>query len=117
MCLPSEHLLELTNEDTVLALATVIGVLEEGYSYVSQIKQRRAPKKGEKAQWEHGVTFIPYESDLILQCCTLLRGFTHPQTYFGNKGCDAVTPYSVEEFRMKVNQLLALTLDAGIAGI
>ena len=64
----TEDLLELTNEDTVLALATVIGVLEEvnllvfvnnygwlhmskGYSYVSQIKQRRAPQEGQKAQW------------------------------------------------------------------
>ena len=62
---------------------------------------------------EHGVVFMPHESDLILQCCRLLRGFTHPQTYFGNKDAETVTPYSVEEFRMKVNQLLALTLDAG----
>ena len=34
-------------------------------------------------------------------------------TYFGEQGLEKVTQFSVEEFRMKVNQLLALTLDAG----
>jgi hypothetical protein len=75
---------------------------------------------------------MPHEADLVLQCCRLLRGFTHPQTYFGEQGLETVTQFSVEEFRMKVscsssqpgtffgssapmqvNQLLALTLDAG----
>ena len=56
---------------------------------------------------------MPHEADLVLQCCRLLRGFTHPQTYFGEQGLEQVTQFSVEEFRMKVNQLLALTLDAG----
>jgi hypothetical protein len=115
--LKSTDLLELTNGDTVLGLAIVVGILEEGYTCFGKIQQRRAPSEGKKAQWEHGVVFKRHETELVLQLCRLLRGFTHPSTYFKaapalEAGGSEQLPYSVEEFRMKVNQLLALTLDA-----
>ena len=33
-------------------------------------------------QWEHELVCQRYEKPLILQMCRLLRGFTHPGTYF-----------------------------------
>jgi hypothetical protein len=107
----SEDVLELTNNDTVLALASLIGVLEEGFTYHTEVKQRRAPTEGKLGQWERGLVCKPHEKELVLQMCQLLAGFTHPTTYFGDQGVES-TMFSVDEFRLKINQLLALTWDS-----
>lgn len=124
--LRSEDLLELTMDDTVLGLATVIGVLEEGFEEEVMVAQTRAAGAGKCAQWEQRTVTRCHEKPLVLQLCRLLRGFTLPATYFkagdaaaAEAGGDAAAlgegtaaEHRVEEFRGKINQLLAITLDS-----
>jgi hypothetical protein len=118
--LRSEDLLELTHDDTVLGLATVIGVLEEGFEEEVVVAKTRAAGRGACAQWEQRTVTRCHEKPLVLQLCRLLRGFTLPATYFkaeGGGGSDAAAmegaaaDHRVDEFRGKINQLLAITLD------
>jgi len=47
-------------------------------------------------QWEHELVCQRYEKPLILQMCRLLRGFTHPGTYFeGGASRLSVGHYSI----------------------
>ena len=123
--LRSEDLLELTMDDTVLGLATVIGVLEEGFEEEVVVAKTRAAGTGACAQWEQRTVSRCHEKPLVLQLCRLLRGFTLPATYFkadedvsGVSGGAAAlgeggaAEHRVEEFRSKINQLLAITLDS-----
>jgi hypothetical protein len=109
--LKSEDLLELTNQDTILGLATVVGVLEEGFQEITTIRKKRDATNGKVAQWEQGVAYKPHEKKLVLQMCRLLVGFTQPGTYFKtSEGTEK--EHSIDEFNSKINQLLALTLDS-----
>jgi hypothetical protein len=111
--LKSEDLLELTNQDTILALACAIGVLEDGFTEETAIVKKRDAKAGQVAQWEQGTVYKQHEKSLVLQLCTMTRGFTNPATYFKQEsGDEDVALHSIEEFRLKINQLLALALDA-----
>lgn len=87
-----------------MSLCTVVGLLEDGETYSTELKQRQKPGSGQMGQWEHelvcqrwdvliclythelSVTALRlhyrYEKPLLLQVCRLLRGFTHPGTYF-----------------------------------
>ena len=50
------------------------------------------------AQWEHELVCQRYEKPLLLQICRLLRGFTHPGTYF-QASDDEIALLGLERFR------------------
>lgn len=60
----------------------MVGLLEDGETYSTELKQRQKPGQGKMGQWEHELVCHRYEKPLLLQICRLLRGFTHPGTYF-----------------------------------
>lgn len=60
-------------------------------------------------QWEHELVCERYEKPLILQMCRLLRGFTHPGTYF-EASTEELALYSVEKFADEMDTLLDITL-------
>jgi hypothetical protein len=76
--LKTEDVLELTHGKRRIALTTVVGLLEDGETYTTELRQRQAPGQGQMAQWEHELICQRYERPLLLQICRLLRGFTHP---------------------------------------
>ncbi|CAN0414066.1 unnamed protein product, partial [Discosporangium mesarthrocarpum] len=78
----TDDLLELTGGDRGLALGSVVGVLEEGRTYATELVQSRKPGIGQVAQWEHELVCHMHEQPLVLQLCRLVCGFTHPATYF-----------------------------------
>jgi hypothetical protein len=87
----------------------VVGLLEDGETYSTVLKQRQKPEEGKMAQWEHELVIHRFEKPLLLQICRLLRGFTHPGTYFsGTEG--EIALYSVERFAEEMNILLEITL-------
>ena len=51
--LKTEDVLELTQSKRRIALTTVVGLLEDGETYTTELKQRQAPGQGQMAQWEH----------------------------------------------------------------
>lgn len=102
-------MLELTQGNRRVALCTVVGLLEDGETYSTVLKQRQKPEVGKMAQWEHELVIHRFEKPLLLQICRLLRGFTHPGTYFsGTEG--EIALYSVERFAEEMNILLEITL-------
>lgn len=76
--LKTEDVLELTQGNRRIALCTVVGLLEDGETYSTVLKQRQKPTEGQLAQWEHELIIQKFEKPLLLQICRLLRGFTHP---------------------------------------
>jgi hypothetical protein len=81
--LKTDDVLELCGGDRALALETVVGLLEDGETLVTEVAQKRAPgEDGGRAVWEQQTVAQAYEKPLIVQVCRLLRGFTHPDTYF-----------------------------------
>ena len=36
-----------------IALCTVVGILEDGETYSTELKQRQSPQAGKMGQWEH----------------------------------------------------------------
>jgi hypothetical protein len=80
--LKTEDVLELTQGNRRIALCTVVGILEDGETYSTELKRRQSPGAGKMGQWEHELVCQRYEKPLLLQTCRLLRGFTHPGTYF-----------------------------------
>ena len=60
------------------------------------------------AQWEHELVCERYERSLLLQICRLLRGFTHPGTYFA--ASTDVALHGVERFATEMTTLLEITL-------
>lgn len=109
--LKAEDVLELTRGDRVLALSTVVGLLEDGETFTTELRQRQKPKPGQLGQWEHFTVYEKYEKPLLLQICRLLRAFTHPTTYFGTDESD-VTLYKVEQFSLEIDHLLEITLQS-----
>ena len=73
----------------------------------------------ERAVWEKVVVSQKWERSLIAQTCGLLRGFTHPSTYFKalDEGfyfleCGVDLPeHSVEQFTVEMQGLLAVTMN------
>ncbi|CAM9172174.1 unnamed protein product [Chrysoparadoxa australica] len=116
----TEDLLELCQNDRCLALQTVLGVLEDGETYSTDLIQRQRPGDGRLGQWEHAITCQRHEKPMVLQMCRLVRGFTHPATYFNNRptqhGEEDLALYSVEEFSGEMDSLLNLALNNNIIG-
>lgn len=50
---------------------------------------------------------------MLLQICRLLRGFTHPGTYFSTQSEDILL-YSVEKFASEIDKLLEITICSGL---
>lgn len=107
--LKTEDVLELTQGNRRIALCTVVGLLEDGETYSTVLKQRQKPTEGQLAQWEHELIIQKFEKPLLLQICRLLRGFTHPATYF-EASTEELALYSVERFSEEINTLLEITL-------
>ena len=95
-----------------IALCTVVGLLEDGETYSTELKQRQKPSQGKLGQWEHELVCQRYEKPLILQISRLLRGFTSPGTYFqaseGQVG--EIALYSIDLFSEEISSLLEITL-------
>eukprot|EP00904_Undaria_pinnatifida_P002427 jgi/Undpi1/12185/HiC_scaffold_5.g01861.m1 len=121
--LKTEDLLELTRGDRGLALDSVVGVLEDGKTYATELVQSRKPGEGAVAQWEHELVCRQHEKPLVLQLCRLVRGFTHPASYFaGDSGAcrgggdsevatgEDLALFSVDEFSTEMDSLLEITL-------
>lgn len=108
--LKTEDVLELTQGNRRIALCTVVGLLEDGETYSTELKQRQAPGQGKMGQWEHELVCQRYERPLLLQICRLLRGFTHPGTYFEAKEDGEIELLSVERFSDEMDILLDITL-------
>jgi hypothetical protein len=108
--LKTEDVLELTQGNRRVALCTVVGLLEDGETYSTELKQRQVPGQGKMGQWEHELVCQRYERPLLLQICRLLRGFTHPGTYFEAKEGGEVELLSVERFADEMDILLDITL-------
>eukprot|EP00600_Ochromonadales_sp_CCMP1393_P006441 CAMPEP_0174969156 /NCGR_PEP_ID=MMETSP0004_2-20121128/8576_1 /TAXON_ID=420556 /ORGANISM="Ochromonas sp., Strain CCMP1393" /LENGTH=636 /DNA_ID=CAMNT_0016218555 /DNA_START=144 /DNA_END=2051 /DNA_ORIENTATION=- len=118
----TEDVLELTHGNRKIALCTVVGLLEDGETYSTELKQRQKPEAGKMGQWEHELVVHRYEKPLLLQICRLLRGFTHPGTYFdsssssssnGSAGAD-IALFSVERFAEEIDTLLEITLRSSL---
>lgn len=107
--LKTEDVLELTQGNRRIALCTVVGLLEDGETYSTVLRQRQKPTEGQLAQWEHELIIQKFEKPLLLQICRLLRGFTHPATYF-EASTEELALYSVERFSEEINTLLEITL-------
>ncbi len=107
--LKTEDVLELTQGNRRVALCTVVGLLEDGETYSTELKQRQAPTIGKMAQWEHELVCQRYEKPLLLQICRLLRGFTHPGTYFEASQSE-IALHGVERFADEMDILLDITL-------
>jgi hypothetical protein len=51
--LKTEDVLELTQGNRKIALCTTVGLLEDGETYSTELKQRQKPAQGKMGQWEH----------------------------------------------------------------
>jgi hypothetical protein len=107
--LKTEDVLDLTRGNRRVALCTVVGILEDGETYSTELKQRQKPGQGKMGQWEHELVCQRYEKPLILQMCRLIRGFTHPGTYF-EASTDEIALYNIEKFADEMDALLDITL-------
>ncbi|KAH8077136.1 hypothetical protein JL720_10098 [Aureococcus anophagefferens] len=109
--LKTEDLLELVRSDKILGLETVVGLLEDGETYTTELHRKQAPSLGRMGQWEHKLVCHRHEKPLILQLCRLLRGFTLPQSYFGTASDGAeISEHDVNEFTNEMNLLLDITI-------
>lgn len=112
--LRTEDLLELTGGNRSLALEVIVSLLEEGETYTTELMQRQAPGSSVgPAQWEHQLVCMRHERPLILQMCRLLRGFTHPSTYFtGSRRLSEskTEAFDVLDFSAEMSSLLEITL-------
>jgi hypothetical protein len=110
-CLKTEDVLELCRDDRSLALQTVVGILEDGESYATELVQRTNPGVGQVGQWEHELVTKRHEKPLILQMCRLLKGFTTASTYFADVSPNAdIQLHEVESFTQTMDGLMDITL-------
>lgn len=107
--LKTEDLLDLVQGDKVLGLETVVGLLEDGEVYTTELRQKQAPKLGQVGQWEHTLVSHRHEKPLVLQLSRLLRGFTMPCSYFQREDRE-LTEHAVGEFTDEINVLLDITI-------
>jgi hypothetical protein len=105
----------------------------DGETYSTELVQRQKPSTGKVAQWEHELVCRHHEKAMLLQLCRLVRGFTHPTTYFSEHSDRAVAAatttssstkrdssssssneglalYSVDAFSSEMDALLAIAL-------
>ena len=69
--LKTEDVLELTQGNRRIALCTVVGLLEDGETYSTVLKQRQRPTEGQMAQWEHELIIQRYAPLVSYYCiCT-----------------------------------------------
>lgn len=109
--LKTEDLFDLVRMDKILGLETVVGLLEDGETYTTELHQKQAPSTGRMGQWEHKLVCHRHEKPLVLQLCRLLRGFTLPASYFGVDSIRTeLTEHDVNEFTTEMNLLLDITL-------
>lgn len=116
--LRTEDLLELCRGNRRLALETVCGLLEDGEAVSTAVAQRQEAQGGQRAVWEKVVVAQRWERSLVAQACCLLRGFTHPATYFKamDEGfyfleCGVELPeYCIEQFSLEMHGLLAVAM-------
>ena len=116
--LQAQDVLELCGGDRSLALETVVGLLEDGEQTMTEIEQKRSAATGQRAVWEQKVVSLRYEKPLIVAICSLLRGFTHPDTYFQAtedgfyflEAGVALPTQSIEKFSEEIETLLAVVL-------
>ena len=80
--LKTDDLIELCAGERLLALETIVGLLADGEDVVEEVVQRKGAKEGQRAVWEKKAVGLRYEKPLVVALCGLLRGFTHPDTYF-----------------------------------
>lgn len=50
---PLSILLFCSQGNRKIALCTVVGLLEDGETYSTELKQRQKPEQGKMGQWEH----------------------------------------------------------------
>lgn len=103
----TEDLLELCRNDRALGLETVVGLLEDGETYTTELRRKQAPEVGRMGQWEHRLVCHRHETPLVLQLCRLVRGFTLPSSYFVG---DDVSDKDIASFGDEMNLLLDITL-------
>jgi hypothetical protein len=65
--------LELCQANRRTALLTVVGLLEDGETYSTELKQRQRPGQGKMGQWEHELVIQRYVRDLMVHCIEALR--------------------------------------------
>lgn len=111
--LKTEDVLELTQGNRKIALCTTVGLLEDGETYSTELRQKQKPSQGKMGQWEHELVCQRYEKPLMLQICRLLRGFTHPGTYF-EASEQELALFSVERFADEMDTLLEITLRSNL---
>lgn len=51
--LKTEDVLELTQGNRKIALCTTVGLLEDGETYSTELRQKQKPSQGKMGQWEH----------------------------------------------------------------
>lgn len=51
--LKTEDVLELTQGNRKIALCTTVGLLEDGETYSTELRQKQKPGQGKMGQWEH----------------------------------------------------------------
>ena len=104
----TEDLLELCRGDRALGLETVVGLLEDGETYTTELRRKQAPAMGRMGQWEHRLVCHRHETPLVLQLCRLVRGFTLPQSYFA--AGEKLLEKDIASFSDEMNLLLEITL-------
>jgi hypothetical protein len=106
----------------------------DGETYSTELVQRQKPSTGKVAQWEHELVCRHHEKAMLLQLCRLVRGFTHPTTYFSehsnraaaaeatsstsssakrnssSSSNEGLALYSVDAFSSEMDALLAIAL-------
>eukprot|EP00617_Octactis_speculum_P020116 CAMPEP_0185769624 /NCGR_PEP_ID=MMETSP1174-20130828/55055_1 /TAXON_ID=35687 /ORGANISM="Dictyocha speculum, Strain CCMP1381" /LENGTH=465 /DNA_ID=CAMNT_0028454763 /DNA_START=6 /DNA_END=1400 /DNA_ORIENTATION=+ len=118
--LKTEDLLELAGGNRTLALRSVVSLLEDGETILSEIKKRRSADVAQQAQWEQKFAVIRHEKKLVLQMCQLLLGFTRPDTYFASldegyyfmeAGLE-LPEYTIEKFSVELDALMEITTES-----
>jgi len=95
----------------IITTVLILGLLEDGETYSTELRQRQKPGQGKLGQWEHELVCHRYEKPLILQISRLLRGFTSPSTYFQSSDPGSeIALYSIEQFSVEITTLLEITL-------
>ena len=53
-------------------MCTVVGVLEDGETYSTELKQRQSPGAGKMAQWEHELVCRRYQYMCVLMLIIMI---------------------------------------------
>ena len=58
---------QLVGSDRSLGLEAVVGLLEDGETYSTELQQKQSAGEGRLAQWEHKLVCRRHEKPMILQ--------------------------------------------------